>query len=391
MQKALTEKDVFRFIKLEATHFWDQLLWMDAINYGGVTAGADVAKFLRRAAAVEREHEFDDEVAEESADAEEAPPFEMSWNIQRFLPPFLQDSFTELIAEFLLKLHHLKQQRRDGVKPGDTPVRGIPTNMTASQVRDTDAVVNGERRLVKEYFTRKLLELIPQVQRAASSVFSTEEERWNVAFPQLPGSHLKLDNAALELIKMICKVFGLAKDLENEVRVMRRTLLNLISVREFCAEAEFHNPCESFILPHVICSFCQHCRDLDLSMDDVGGVEDGGDVGGAGGRGTAGWLCPRCHNEYDNALLEELLVEMLQRNLLSYQLQDLVCAKCKTIKEENVREHCRQCANPFTLQTKGKLSSATVFRRKLTTLGNVAAMYRMPFLGEAVAFYAERC
>jgi len=34
---------------------------------------------------------------------------------------------------------------------------------------------------------------------------------------------------------------------------MRKNLLKYVRVREFAPEAEFHDPCHSFILPNVIC------------------------------------------------------------------------------------------------------------------------------------------
>lgn len=110
-------------------------------------------------------------------------------------------------------------------------------------------------------------------------------------FPMLPGSHLPLNNPALEFIKNVCHILSMDPAVQqqvctsshtlilncrhfiggryfHQVRLVKTNLLKLIDVRAFSAEAEFHNPCRTFILPDVICSFCSDCRDLDLCRDN---------------------------------------------------------------------------------------------------------------------------
>lgn len=48
---------------------------------------------------------------------------------------------------------------------------------------------------------------------------------------------------------------------------LKRDLLRLVDVGEFSDEAQFHDPCHSYILPEVICHHCNFCRDLDLCKD----------------------------------------------------------------------------------------------------------------------------
>lgn len=48
---------------------------------------------------------------------------------------------------------------------------------------------------------------------------------------------------------------------------LRRDLLRLIEVGEFSEEAQFRDPCRSYVLPEVICRNCNFCRDLDLCKD----------------------------------------------------------------------------------------------------------------------------
>ena len=72
-------------------------------------------------------------------------------------------------------------------------------------------------------------------------------------FPRLPGSHLVLTNPALEFIKALYKVLSLDTAITNEMNKLRRNLLKLIGVGEFSDNAEWKDPCISFILPEVSC------------------------------------------------------------------------------------------------------------------------------------------
>ena len=48
---------------------------------------------------------------------------------------------------------------------------------------------------------------------------------------------------------------------------MKRDLLKLIGMGEFSDDAQFRDPCLSYVLPEVICKHCNHIRDLDLCRD----------------------------------------------------------------------------------------------------------------------------
>ncbi len=79
------------------------------------------------------------------------------------------------------------------------------------------------------------------------------------------------------------------KTLRLEVDKLKKNLLKLINVRPFAAEAQFQDPCQSFVLPEVICGFCSSCRDIDL-LKDVELVQDD-------------WKCSECKHSYDKVRL----------------------------------------------------------------------------------------
>lgn len=149
-------------------------------------------------------------------------------------------------------------------------------------------------------------------------------------FPNRPGSHLSMQNPALEFIKCVCKVgdcsaqinqkhflrissilppvirissasssmlspimmqrllcfivqryvvfqkkcflcsfqvLSLDSNINLQVIKLKRDLLKLIGIGEFAEEAAFSDPCLSYVLPEVICKSCNHIRDLDLCRD----------------------------------------------------------------------------------------------------------------------------
>lgn len=62
-------------------------------------------------------------------------------------------------------------------------------------------------------------------------------------------------------------MLSLDANIINQMNKLKRDLLRLVDVGEFSDEAQFHDPCHSYILPEVICHHCNFCRDLDLCKD----------------------------------------------------------------------------------------------------------------------------
>lgn len=63
------------------------------------------------------------------------------------------------------------------------------------------------------------------------------------------------------------QVLSLDANIGNQVNKLKRDLLRLVDVGEFSDDAQFRDPCNSYILPEVICHHCNFCRDLDLCKD----------------------------------------------------------------------------------------------------------------------------
>lgn len=90
------------------------------------------------------------------------------------------------------------------------------------------------------------------------------------------------------------------------------------------------------------------------------------------------WLCAQCSVYYENSDIELQLIELLQRKLMSYTLQDLQCTRCKQIKRENILEKC-PCAGDFTT-----LIPEKEIKRLLRLFSKVAELHKMEMLKESV-------
>ena len=82
-------------------------------------------------------------------------------------------------------------------------------------------------------------------------------------------------------------------------------MLKLIGVGEFSDNADWKDPCISFILPEVICKQCNYCRDIDLCKDPNVAEDDV--------HGKPVWICAstECQTPYDTSEIEHQLIGIL--------------------------------------------------------------------------------
>lgn len=256
---------------------------------------------------------------------------DLDWNIRSFLPPGLQHDFEVVISTFIDQVYRAKRQASDNERE---PLRAIQ-NLTQSTGPVLDPVKTKEvgyaKKIVSKKLTRKMLGLVQNILTVQRQAATHPEIAETLTFPLLPGAHLKFSNPALEFVKTVCYVLGLARDLSVEVQVLKRNLLDLVGVREFADQAIFKNPCEVLKLPSVICTHCQISKDLDLCRDperlpqlveqDIDGQMSWGLIPPR----NATWTCPQGH-VLESSAIEIRLVDYVQRLVLQYQLQD-VCIR----------------------------------------------------------------
>uniref|UniRef100_A0A3P8VY69 DNA polymerase epsilon catalytic subunit n=1 Tax=Cynoglossus semilaevis TaxID=244447 RepID=A0A3P8VY69_CYNSE len=251
------------------------------------------------------QEEGDDGSDEEGdeAEAEEEPE-----ETDEYLPQTAscQKYFLMIVSAYIAAVYHSMKEELRRNATGATPIKRRGGSQASQQAVGDLSALPGMISFSQEYVT------------GTRGVSQPSE-----MYPVLPRSHLTLKNPALEFIKYVC----------------RRDLLRLVDVGEFSDDAQFCDPCHSYILPEVICHHCNFCRDLDLCKDPS--VAQDGSV-------LPQWFCSNCQSQYETESIGTALVETLQKKLMSYTLQDLVCNKCKGVKEANMPLYCA-CAGDFDL------------------------------------------
>lgn len=336
---AVTSHELFQHVFLQTTRFYDFLLFMDQANFAGVVC--------------------EDPLATEPP---EQLSIEMCWNIQGFLPAAIQPDFKSAVRFFLIEFFKAVQKNKD---PNRAPLRVLENGAPDATQHDAGKVEEREvcREFISRKLTRKLLKMLGNIVERHRDAVMDEAQMVQWEFPLLPGSHLTMTHAPLEWVKFVCTVLGLAKEYTIEVGLAKRTLLELIGVREFAADAAFQNPCESLVLANVPCRHCDRLRDFDFCRDP--------ELLPSSLEVHPRWICEKCKGEYDRTMIEFALIEMVHNLERRFAQQDLRCTRCKQIQSDNLSRHC-QCSGNYQLTT-----NKTELRRKLRTIVNVSIAHQL--------------
>ncbi|XP_053510024.1 DNA polymerase epsilon catalytic subunit A [Ictalurus furcatus] len=386
---SIHSREIFHSLSITFSRCWEFLLWMDPANYGGVKGnvpssimygetGTDKTKKGMKEGDDEgsEDEEDEDDEAEEERDGEEDAVedlIESSWNIMQYLPQAAscQKYFLMIISAYIAAVYHSMREELRRNAPGATPIKrrggSQASQQPAGDVGALPGMITFSQEYVSSELTQNIFTITQKIQKKVCGTRSVAQP--SEMFPVLPGSHLPLNNPALEFIKYVCQVLSLDANIVHQVNKLKRDLLRLVDVGEFSEEAQFRDPCNSYVLPEVICHQCNFCRDLDLCKDPS--VAQDGSV-------LPQWFCSNCQAQYDTDSIEMALVEALRKKLMSYTLQDLECVKCRGVKEANMPLYC-SCAGDFSLtfSTKSFTEQVDVFR-------SIAAHYNMNFLLETI-------
>jgi DNA polymerase epsilon subunit 1 len=359
--KTVAKNELFKHIDLKPTQVWEHLIWMDAYNYGGIIC----------------ENSEDGGTGNVDVEAQCGSAVDFHWNMADYLPAACKRRFMKLTAEYIFEILCFKKDRESdagGNKENDAESQQVAKfGLPSKQLEQLSSFL---RKLLSSGLKRKLLSIVKEIQRLELNEDDVEENPYE--FPILPGSHLDMKNPALEFVKLISKFFSLDTTVSREFRTLRKDMLTILGIREFSEEANYVNPCEPFSLPQVICDYCNHCQDLDLTREEDILIESEEESN------QKSWLCSACHTLYDTVSIEQRLVNIVRKRLLTWQLQDLKCEKCKLVRAEEVRDHCAACS--------GKLATELdhdEFRRKMKVFENIANYYEMPMLHEVVKWVLE--
>ncbi|XP_022957705.1 DNA polymerase epsilon catalytic subunit A-like [Cucurbita moschata] len=341
--KTVQTRDLFEWIELEPLQFWHSLLFMDQFNYGGIPAKDD-----------------------ESTDIESQVDIVANWNIAEYLPKKIQDHFVFIISQFLyIPWNYATKQAeaRESLPLGDTCT---PSITVAAAESFEYHVTEHLKEQLSSYFSDKLLGIVRDIVLHMKGMDKNTQD----ILPDQPSGSIHKGDAALEFIKLVCAVLALDQNVLHDVLVMRKNLLKYVRVREFAPEAEFSDPCSSIILPNVICSYCDDCRDLDLCRDSALLAQE--------------WRCavPQCEQPYNREVMENALLQIVRQRERLYHLQDLVCVRCKQVKAAHLSEQCA-CAGSF------QCKDVEDFFSKMRILLNVATRQKFQLLQEFTSWILE--
>ena len=361
--KSIKAKPLFHFLELKIKEYWSYLVWYDEFNYGG-KACAEV---------VESEAQHLDTI--------------MHWQLNTFLPVQYQPVFQEWVKELVDLMHDIKSTRQipserhnesmdSSIRLTQLPVRTL-ANESESVSTPSDILTKSISKPLK----KQVSQLIQRYrQEIASSLLASDH-----SFPILPGSHLNFHNVhpVLQLIKSIMTIYSLDRTVNLEVRYLRKELLAFFEIKEFSPLARFENPSSSLKLEQLICEHCTMTRDVDLCRDEgILPITSTSDGATSGPRGN--WGCPTCGHEYDYLAIEERLIARVQKMLVQWQTQDLICEKCRKMRVNDFLEHC-WCSGTWV----GTIDRKQVVA-ELKVLDSVSGWYGLSMLGNVVAGVLER-
>mmetsp|Transcript_48531 Transcript_48531/g.55815 ORF Transcript_48531/g.55815 Transcript_48531/m.55815 type:complete len:451 (+) Transcript_48531:3-1355(+) len=365
---------LFQYVHLNVAKFWTSLLFKDLKNYGGLNP------------------------------EEEGREIESTWNIAQYLPPAVEVQFQSIVGEFIYK-PYLKKVNL---------LAELEERMVGPSEREEivkKAHMDYLKLLISSHFTKKMISFIPDLKRrkGADDLLEEEEEfededfldqkqyydeddeedesyrmeerrrraeakkerlRKLWEFPSGPGSYIDMVSPPLEFINMVCHIMSLEKSVNAEVFTLKENALRMINIGAFTSEAQYREPCATYILRNVICNFCLKAKDLDLCRDSALLQSD--------------WKCEVCHHEYSKSGIEFKIIESFKKRLINFQLQELRCKKCSMNKADLLKLSCT-CSGGYEFQPSDDVyDTKESIRTTMHVLRNIADFHEMVFLKDVV-------
>lgn len=341
--KTISTKPAFHFLDLAITEYWEYLVWYDEFNYGGKGC----------IEVVEAENQALDTI--------------MHWQLATFLPSILSSVFNEWIVEYIELMHQRK--RPAGLANGVPRPTQIPQHASIFSAEKEDQTVPGN--VLAKSFSKPLQKQIAALVKRQRTEMMHEDLAQDWVFSSLPGSHLKLENPVLELVKSIMQVLSLDKTITLEARLLRKQLLQLFEIREFSPEGVFVNPSTSLAIKQLSCPQCCVPKDIDL-------CRDGNLVPENADQPILVPKCDSCGAVLDRLCIEERLLGDVQKMAVQWMTQDLKCKKCARLRTNEFMDHCA-CAGEWTATVK-----KDEMIKQLRVYESVAGFYGLKMLGSVL-------
>lgn len=395
LEKTIKEKGLFKHIMFQPLlGVYAGLLFMDRFNYADLPVPEEMAIISGDASKLQANNPSNGRRIYAS---EDIPEVRVTWDIARYLPTPVALLWVQAVSEFIrrpmvLRLREELNNSEDGIEIEDASTKdenaadpnkeeSKPAEPAKKQ-RNLRPRGDGFREEVKTVIKR----LTPQL---LEKVHEIREKAPTLQFPNVPSVLQAINggnrNCALEFVRCLCHVLSLDNACTEEVASMRRSLLQVLGVREFAKEGRFIEPALPVPLHDVICKYCNAVVDLDVARDSRlwSSDEDDQNVGNTG-HGRKAWACEYCGDPYDLRVIEMDLVRIAQKTFSSYQVQDLLCVKCRLVKKDHMSTHCGCAGAPYQLTMKKE-----ALHNKMFSLKSVAEFHKFELLDETVGWMLD--
>lgn len=351
-------------ISLRPNNFYSQYLFLDQNNFGGV-------HFEQREIEDEEESEMTqlfNSVAGDKGSPSIVPTVVCGWNIMQYLATDIaQDYFRTIIGRFSkdvfrkqLQIEHNAKFNGSTASPMSVTKANHDDDENSPFLSPQEQLVSYKKKMISKHFAHYLTRVVGEL---------VIEEGGGQSFPQLPGSHLRLTNPALEFVKNVLVILDLDPDVKQEVIYLKKSLFAQIGVQEYSAATKWENPAAAFVLPDVYCMECHECYDVDLCATPPDDEEST----------LKQWLCGGCSSPYDADQMERRLVDIVQRKCMRYQLQDLRCTKTQQVAVRAMAQ-TSECSASLKLDI-----PRSEFHGQITILRNLADYYGLEWLSETTS------
>jgi DNA polymerase epsilon subunit 1 len=299
-RRAGGESESLSRVALRPRQFHSHYLFLDEYNFGTM--------HLDRLERSEAEPDF--VIADEENESFViVPSVVTAWSVMHYLGSQLaQEYFRVIVGRFSKEvLRKQEDLRKKAAEENHATLDG--------SANFDDRLLAFKRNVITKHFASTLT-------RAVGEILKEERTDAPLAPPFVRHSAHQL-NPALEFIKNVIVVLELDPDVENEVQMLKRSLLAQVGVAEYSRAAQWVNPCPALILPDLFCTECHDSRDVNLcyippTEDDETGLQ-------------TQWICEDCGTPYDATNIEERLIGIVNKRLLRYQLQDLRDSKTNLV------------------------------------------------------------
>lgn len=388
LEKTVKEKSLFRHIHFEPLiGVYSGLLFFDRFNYGALPAPEE-SMILSGEYTAQQSH---GSISRRTYASRDIPYARMVWDMARYLPLPVAVLWTQVIEEFIRRpmVQRLRAEERE-----DAELLQEDSENDAELVRQTLEERQKKRNLKPrgDGFAEEVKLLVGSLTaQLLEKVHEIREKTPTLTFPNVPSALTSCSrhqrNPALEFVRSLCHVLSLDVTSSEEVAGMRKNLLQLLGVREFARESQFSDPALPVPLHDVICTYCNAVVDLDIARDSrlwSESEERSEEPKDGDTKRPLLWACEYCGSPYDTRQIELDLTRVAQKLYTSYQVQDLICRKCRMVKRENMTSHCSCSGAPFELTL-----DRSSLQKQLFALKSVAKFHRFEFLLETLTWMSE--